>query len=142
MSESQHRSSAGRVTLAVFAGLVAVVALSTAVDAVLHATHVLPAMGQPMSASLWWLAIGYRAVFTFAGGWVAGRLAPLPPMRAAGILTALGTLLGFAGLAVARAKPELGPEWYAWAIALTGPPCSWWGGVVAARNRNFKGDSR
>ncbi|MEQ1832723.1 MAG: hypothetical protein ABL977_06670 [Candidatus Eisenbacteria bacterium] len=140
MGDSKPRASAGRVALAVFTGLVTVVVLSTAVDGVLHATQVFPGIGQPMATSLWWLAIAYRAVFTVAGGWVAGRLAPLPPMRAAGILTALGTLLGLAGLALARAKPELGPEWYAWAIALTGPPCSWLGGMLAARDS--RGGSR
>ena len=134
MSDAQKPASAGRVALAVFAGLVTVVVLSTAVDAVLHATRVFPAMGQPMSTPLWWLAVGYRALFTFAGGWVAGRLAPAPRMRAAGILTALGTVLGFAGVAFAASKPELGPAWYAWAVALTGPPCSWWGGITAARD--------
>ncbi len=113
---------------AVLGGLVTVVVLSTATDAVLHALGVFPAMGRPMSAALWWTAIGYRAGFTLLGGWVAARLDPRAPMRAAWILTGVGTVLGLAGVAVAMSQPGLGPLWYAWAVALTGPPASWLGG--------------
>jgi len=28
------------------------------------------------------------------------------------------------------AKPELGPLWYSVAVAVTGPPCAWLGGVL------------
>jgi len=28
------------------------------------------------------------------------------------------------------AKPELGPLWYSIAVAVTGPPCAWLGGVL------------
>lgn len=132
MNDAAKGPGAGRVALAVLGGLVTVIVLSTAVDAVLHATHVFPAEGQAMSTGMWWLAIGYRAVFTLAGGWVAARLLPSAPMRAAGILTAIGTVLGLVGVAVSMGKPEMGPAWYAWGVALTGPPCSWWGGRLAA----------
>lgn len=138
LKAATERSGAGRLVLAVVGGLATVIVLSTAVDAVLHATGVFPAIAQPMTAGLWWLAIGYRAVFTFVGGWVAARLMPAAPMRAAGILTAVGTVLGLVGVAIAAGKPEMGPAWYAWGVALTGPPCSWWGGRIAT-NHNRKG---
>jgi hypothetical protein len=116
---------------AVAAGLVTVVSLSTAVDAVLHGTGVFPPMGQAMSAGLWCLAISYRAVFTLLGGWIAGRLDPAKSMKAPLILTGLGAVLGLLGVGVAYSKPEMGPLWYAWGVALTGPPCSWLGGHLA-----------
>jgi hypothetical protein len=132
MNSNHPGPSVARTAGAVAGGLVTVVLLSTLVDAVLHATGVFPAMGRPMSPALWWLAIGYRAVFTFAGGMVAARLLPADPMRAVWILTGIGTVLGLVGVAVASSQPQMGPAWYAWGVALTGPPCSWLGGRVAA----------
>lgn len=118
-------------TRAVVSGLLSVVFLSTLVDIVLHKTGVFPPMGQPMGSELWWLAIGYRALFTVLGGWIAGRLDPARSMKAPLILTALGAVLGLLGIGVAYGKPEMGPAWYAWGVAISGPPCSYFGGILA-----------
>jgi hypothetical protein len=123
---------AARIAGAVFAGLLAVVVLSTATDAVLHATHVFPREGLAMSATLWWLAIAYRAVFTALGGWIAARLTPAAPMRAVWILAGIGTVLGLMGVAVAMNQPQMGPAWYAWGVAITGPLFTWLGGRLGA----------
>jgi hypothetical protein len=119
---------------AVVAGLVTVVILSTVVDIALHASGVFPPMGQPMPAGLWCLAIGYRAAFTVLGGWIAGRLDPARSMKAPIILTGLGAVLGLMGVGVAYSKPEMGPAWYAWGVAISGPPCSYLGGLFAVRS--------
>jgi hypothetical protein len=119
---------------AVLAGLATVVVLSTAVDLFMHASGIFPAMGQPMPPALWWLAVAYRAAFTLLGGWIAARLSPGQPMRAVWILTGAGCVLGLMGVGVALSKPELGPLWYAWAVALTGPPASWLGGRLYIQN--------
>jgi hypothetical protein len=119
---------------AVFAGLMAVIVLSTVVDLILHSTGVFPAMGQPMSTGLWCLAIGYRFAFTLLGGWIAAQLDPHGSMRAVWILTGLGCVLGLMGVGVALSKPQMGPLWYAWGVALTGPPASWLGGRWGARS--------
>lgn len=115
---------------AVLAGLATVILLSTATDLVMHATSVFPAMGQPMATQLWWLAVAYRFAFTLLGGGVAARLDPGKSMRAVWIVTALGALLGLMGVGVALSKPELGPLWYAIAVALSGPPASYLGGML------------
>lgn len=133
MNQSGTTNIALRRTGAVFTGLLAVVVLSTAVDAVMHATGIFPPMGQPMTTALWWLAIGYRAVFTALGGWIAARMDPGGSMRAVAILTALGAALGLVGVRIALNNPELGPIWYAWGVALTGPPCCWVGGILHFR---------
>ena len=118
-----------RTTGAVLAGFVTVVVLSTATDAVLFATGFFPPMGEPMSAGRWILATSYRFAFTFLGGWLTGRLALEPRMRAVWIGTSLGAVLGLVGVAVAVAKaPALGPLWYAIAVAISGPFACWWGG--------------
>lgn len=121
---------------AVLAGLLCVVILSTGADAVMHAAGVFPAVGQPMNTELWWLAIGYRAVFTVLGGWVSARADPSGSMRAVAILTGVGCILGLVGVGVALNNPELGPAWYAWGVALTGPPCSWLGGTLHFSTHN------
>lgn len=115
-------------TLAVIAGLITVIVLSTLTDMILHSTGVFPAMGQPMSAALWLLAIAYRFAFTFAGGWLSAKLDPERGMKAVWILSGIGFLLGLVGVAIAMGKPEMGPAWYAWGVALTGPFASWFGG--------------
>jgi len=47
---------------AVLAGLVVVGLLDVGIDSLLHATGVYPPWFQPMSNSLWLLAIGYRTI--------------------------------------------------------------------------------
>lgn len=128
MNESKTPRIGLRRSGAVLAGLAVVVVLSTAVDAVLHAAGVFPPMGKPMTTGLWGLAVAYRFAFTLLGGWTASRLDPERSMRAAWILTGLGIVLGLLGVAVSMSKPELGPAWYAWAVAFSGPPASWLGG--------------
>ncbi len=120
---------------AVLAGLVTVIVTSSVADAVMHGKGIFPPMGQPMAPGLWWLAVTYRMVFTVLGGWIASRLDPEHGMRAAWILTGLGCVLGLAGVGVALTHPEMGPQWYAWAVAVTGPPASWLGGKAGSRTR-------
>src|SRR4029077_2634278 len=66
---SRRLRSIGAVT----GGLVVVAALSTAVDAVLHATGVSPPAGKPMAAGLYLLAIAYRSAFQIGGGYLTAR---------------------------------------------------------------------
>src|ERR1044072_9042963 len=61
---------------AVLAGLVVVLIITTATDAIMHATGIFPPWGQPMSDSLFVLAFAYRIVYGIAGGYVTARLAP------------------------------------------------------------------
>ena len=118
---------------ALFAGLLVVVVLSTAADALLHATGVYPPVGQPMSDALFLLATAYRLVFGTLGSLVAARLAPARPMWHAVALGAVGTVLALVGLlATWNAGPSLGPRWYPVALVLTALPCGWLGGRLAA----------
>ncbi len=125
-----------KLALAVLAGLITVIFLSTVTDLIMHAIGAFPPMGQPMATGLWVLAVAYRFVFTFAGGWISAKLDPQRGMKAVWILTGLGCLLGLAGVGVAMGKPEMGPAWYAWGVALTGPLASWLGGI--SFNRKLK----
>jgi len=51
-------------------------------------------------------------------------------VRHALILGLVGLLAGILGVIVNIAKPELGPLWYSVAVAVTGPPSAWLGGVL------------
>jgi MFS family permease len=110
---------------AVFAGLLVVVVLSTAADAVLHATGVYPPFPRRMADELFLLATAYRIAFGILGCYVAARLAPRRPMRHALVLGCIGTVLSIAGAARMWAY---GPAWYTIAIIAIALPCAWIGG--------------
>ena len=99
---ARPRPAGGRRILrrvgAVLAGLVAIFAVTTVTDAVMHATGVFPPVGAPpMSSALFLLAFAYRFVFDVAGCWLTARLAPDRPMRHALVLGAIGLVLSIAG---------------------------------------------
>jgi hypothetical protein len=115
--------------LAVTAGVVFIIVVTTLVDIVLHAVHVFPAMDQPLDDTLAALATSYRIVIGIAGGWLTARLAPQKPMKHALILGVVGTLLGLAGV-VATWNLGLGPKWYPIALAVLAVPQCWAGGKI------------
>lgn len=119
-----------RSAAAIFLGFAAVVVLSLGTDQVLHVLEVYPPWGEPMDdTGLLLLALAYRIVYTVAGGYIAATLAPGAPMRHAVILGLIGLVPGAAGV-IAAAAGDLGPLWYPVALALTGLPCCWLGGVL------------
>lgn len=115
---------------AVVAGIVPVIVLSLGTDEILHLAKVYPPWGQRMADGLFGLATAYRIVYSVAGGYITARLAPYAPLRHAVILGLIGLVPGLLGVMVAIAKPELGPLWYPVALAVTGLPCAWLGGVL------------
>ena len=110
---------------AVFAGFLAIVVSTTAIDVVLHATHVFPPWGEPNSDALLLLATAYRVVCSIAGCYLAARLAPDRPMQHALALGAVGLVLSTAG---AVAMWDAGPAWYSLAVVAIAMPCAWAGG--------------
>jgi hypothetical protein len=129
LSETRPRRTL-RSAGAVFAGLLAIVILSTAADAVLHATGVFPPFPERMADGLFALATAYRIVFGVAGCWLTARLAPDHPLRHALALGAVGTVLSIAG---AAAMWAYGPAWYSLAIIAISFPCAWAGARLHAR---------
>lgn len=123
----------GRSILAVFAGFVVVVVLSLGSDEVLHLLKVYPPWGVPMyEPRLNLLALAYRSVFTFIGGYVTAKLAPHSPMRHVLVGCGIGLALGALGV-VAATTADLGPIWYPVAVAVTGPVFNWLGGLFFVR---------
>src|SRR5262249_54864697 len=123
----------GRSIYAVAAGFVVVVVLSLVTDEILHVLKVYPPWGVPMyQPALNALALSYRIVYTVVGGYLTARLAPRNPMRHVLVGGAIGVVLGIGGI-VAATQADLGPIWYPVAIAVTGFPSVWLGGMLYAR---------
>lgn len=116
-----------RSVLAVLAGVVFIIVVTTIVDIVLHQVGVYPPWGEPMDHRLALLATAYRVVISIAGAWLTARLAPTNPMRHAMWLGYVGTFLGLIGVAVASGK-GLAPDWYPIALVVLAIPQCWAGG--------------
>jgi len=122
---------------AVLAGLLFVIIITTATDAIMHATGIFPPWGQPMSDSLFVLAFAYRIVYGIAGGYITARLAPGKPVKHAVLLGVVGFVLSLAGAAATWNRgPEFGPKWYPVALIAIAIPTAWLGGkLVSGRGR-------
>ena len=130
-TEAQPQRHIGRSIGAVLVGILAGVIPTIATDALLHATHVFPALGQSMSNGLFALATAYRIVFSIFGSYVIARLAPAHPMKHALIGGLIGVILSTVGAAVTwNHEPSLGPHWYPIALIVTALPCAWLGGQL------------
>jgi hypothetical protein len=110
---------------AIFAGLLAIVTLSIATDAVLHATGVFPPIPQRMPDALFVVAISYRLLYSVGGCYLAARLAPDHPMRHALAIGVIGLVTSTAG---AAAMWDFGPAWYSLGNIAMAIPCAWLGG--------------
>jgi hypothetical protein len=140
LTTSSRAHSRFRSMIAVTAGFLTVAGLSLATDQVLHVLEVYPPWGEPMfSTGLNLLALSYRTLYTILGGYVTARLAPHSPMRHVVVCGAIGLLLGTAGAIAAITMADLGPRWYPIAVAVTGFPCVWLGGVLHRRARAIAG---
>lgn len=134
MTAAASKRSLPRSIGAVFAGFLTVAVLSTVTDLCLHAAGVFPPEGQPMTASLWYLATFYRLVFAVAGGFVAAALAPSRPITHVLVLGSIGTVMALLGVIATWDKgPAFGPKWYPISLVVTALPCTWLGGRLRAR---------
>ena len=116
---------------AVLAGFLAIVVLSSAVDAALHAAGIFPPLGQSMSDGLFALATGYRIAISIGGCALAARLAPDRPMAHAMALGVVGVIASTVG-AVATWNMPIGPHWYPLLLVAVSIPCAYAGGKLRA----------
>ena len=131
MTETKPQRRILRRVGAVLAGLLFIIIITTATDALLHATGIFPPWGQPMSDSLFVLALAYRIVYGIAGGYLTARLAPDKPVKHAVVLGAIGFVLSLAGAAATWNRgPEFGPKWYPIALIVIAIPTAWLGGKL------------
>ena len=125
-----------RTVLAVIAGIVFIVVVTTLVDVALHMAGIYPPVGQPLDDTLALIATAYRVAISVAGAMLTARLATEKPMKHALILGGVGTVLALIGLVVTWDK-GLGPHWYPIALVVLAIPQCWVGGrlyqTLAAR---------
>ena len=112
------------------AGVLTIIVLSTATDAVMHGSGVFPPEGESMPAPLWVLAITYRVIYQVAGGYVTAWLTPdRSSMTPVMVLAGLGVVLSLAGVAATwNAGPQFGPRWYSVLLVILAAPTVWLGG--------------
>ena len=96
---------------AVLAGMAAGIILSLGTDIVLHASGVVPPLGQPTGNALLLLATIYRTIFGIAGCYLTARLAPDRPMQHALAGGAVGFVVSIVGAVVTWNRgPAFGPH--------------------------------
>jgi uncharacterized membrane protein YfcA len=106
---------------AVLAGFLVVGILSSVTDSI---------VGADISTKMLALALVYRSIYTFAGGYITARLAPQNPMKHVLVLAGIGFAAGVVGV---FAGWDLSAHWYPIAIAITGPLFVWLGGRYRVR---------
>jgi hypothetical protein len=116
---------------AVLAGALVGIILSIGTDTLLRAAGTFPALGQPMSNSLFLIATAYRTIYGIAGAYITARLAPARPMFHALVLGSLGLIANTVGaVATWNSVPSLGPHWYPLALIALAIPPTWLGGQL------------
>jgi uncharacterized BrkB/YihY/UPF0761 family membrane protein len=120
---------------AILAGFITVFVLSVLTDLVLEKLGIFPPQTQP-EAYTWWMlliALIYRSIYSVAGFYLAGMLAPNRPMRHAIILGIIGTVFATLG---AIANWNLSANWYPILLVLVTLPCAWLGGRLAESRKS------
>ncbi|MBL7863980.1 MAG: hypothetical protein JNK10_03835 [Cyclobacteriaceae bacterium] len=120
----------GKSIWSVLAGILVNVVLSLITDTVLEKTGIFTPPSEGFFTT-WMicLALAYRLVYTYLGGYVTARLAPANPMKHVTILGTIGTVLCVVGIFVAW---DLSQHWYPIALAVTAFPVTWLGGKRAS----------
>ena len=111
---------------AILAGILAAIILTTLVDLALHAAGVFGPPKEPLSDAQALLATSYRVVIGVAAAWLVARLAPQNPMKHAITAGSIGMAVAIAGV-ITTWNANLGPRWYAIALAVLSLPQSWLG---------------
>jgi hypothetical protein len=116
--------------IALGAGGLVVVLVTTLVDIVLHLAGIYPPLDRPIDNRLALLATSYRIVIGVYAAWLTAKLAPNQPMKHALILGCVGVVLGLVGV-VTTWNSGLGPRWYPIALVALAIPQSWAGARIA-----------
>lgn len=114
--------------VAILAGIMTIVLLSTGTDILLETLGIFPAPEKGLSIPwMLMLALIYRCVYAVVGGYITAVLAPSHGTRHAIILGVIGIIVSLIGVIVAW---DLSPHWYPIALAITALPCTWFGGKL------------
>ncbi len=116
----------GRSIVAVLAGIVVGIILSTGTDFGLNAIGVTPSPKERWPNHLLAFATVYRSIYGIFCSWLIARLAPNRPMAHSLLAGTLGLIVSTLG-AIAAWSTTAGQHWYPIALALTALPTAWLG---------------
>lgn len=123
-----------RSILAVVAGALVAVVLTTAIDYALHVAGLYAPAGEAISDRQALLASSYRLIIGVGSAWLTARLAPRNPMKHALILGAIGGVVALAGV-IATWNRDLGPHWYPISLVVLSLPEAWAGAKLFESRR-------
>ena len=130
----------GRSILALLAGIIVGITLSTGTDFALHAIGLAPSPKERWPDQLLALATAYRSVYGIFASYIIAYLAPNRPMGhslAAGVLGLVISSLG----AIAAWSTTVGQHWYPVALAITALPTAWFGAKLRLMQLQLKSAS-
>jgi hypothetical protein len=116
----------GRSILAVLAGIVVGIVLSTGTDFGLHAIGLVPSIKERWPNYLLALAAVYRSIYGIFASYVIARLAPNHPMAHSLVTAGLGMVVSSLG-AITTWSTTVGQHWYTVTLPLTALPTAWIG---------------
>jgi len=119
---------------AVLGGFFTVVILSVATDAFLEAVGFFPPATQGLfDPALLVVALAYRTLYAFAGGFVTGKLTPnKKSLKLVKILVVIGTIMGTLGV---FAGWNLSQHWYPISLVVTSAFAVWLGGKLGLKSK-------
>ena len=118
---------------AIIAGLLVAVVLAVGANAILEGIGYFPPSTTPQAYTplMFLISLAYSTAFTFAGGFVVGKLAPRAPMKHVAVLAVIAAALGIAGIFASWNQLA---HWYVIGQAVLAFPAVWFGGKLAIRN--------
>lgn len=118
---------------AVIAGLLTVAILSVLTDAILEGIGFFPPATEGLyDNNLLLIALLYRTVYAFMGGFVTAKLAPEKPMKLVLILLLIGTIMGILGVI---AGWNLSERWYPISLVITSAAALYIGGRLGSKGK-------
>lgn len=118
---------------AVFAGIIIIVFLSVLTDIVLETIGFFPpAMAGLFDPVLLLIALAYRTLYAFFGGYITAKLAPNNPEKLVKILLVIGTVMGLLGV---FAGWNLSQHWYPISLVISSGLAVWYGGKYGMKGK-------
>ena len=120
---------------AVASGVVIIIILSIATDTLLERIGFFPPPTQGLfETNLLAIALLYRTVYAYLGGYLTAKLAPTNPMKHVKILLVIGTILGILGVI---AGWNLSAHWYPVSLVITSAIAVWFGGKQGIKSKKI-----
>lgn len=118
---------------AVVAGIITIVVLSIATDFFLEKIGFFPPISAgPYSSVFLAIALIYRTIYAYLGGYVTGKLAPNNPRKHVTILLIIGTVMGILGVIGGW---NLSAHWYPISLVFTSAAGVWYGGKLGMKEK-------